>query len=80
MLQGQRDLFAVTKLILSELAPVVSAQTGVFYIMEDEDGNQDAQTEQLLRLQGAARASPTASAWERAWWASAASPRRSGSW
>src|SRR5207248_8720248 len=29
MLQGQRDLLAVGKLILSELAPVVSAQHGV---------------------------------------------------
>jgi len=33
MLQGQRDLLTVGKLILSELAPVVSAQQGVFYIM-----------------------------------------------
>ncbi len=37
MLQGQRDLMAVTKLILSELAPVVSAQHGVFYIMDDSN-------------------------------------------
>jgi CheY-like chemotaxis protein/signal transduction histidine kinase/HAMP domain-containing protein len=35
MLQGQRDLMTVTKLILSELAPVVSAQHGVFYMMDD---------------------------------------------
>ena len=34
MLQGQRDLLAVGKLILSELAPVVSAQHGVFYVMD----------------------------------------------
>ncbi|MDX2228171.1 MAG: HAMP domain-containing protein [Leptolyngbyaceae cyanobacterium bins.349] len=34
MLQGQRDLETVSKLILSELAPLVSAQHGVFYIME----------------------------------------------
>ena len=33
MLQGQKDLLTVGKLILSELAPVVSAQQGVFYIM-----------------------------------------------
>jgi HAMP domain-containing protein/signal transduction histidine kinase/ActR/RegA family two-component response regulator len=33
MLQGQRDLLNVGKLVLSELAPVVSAQHGVFYIM-----------------------------------------------
>src|SRR5438128_5670903 len=38
MLQGQRDLMSVTKLILSELAPVVSAQHGVFYMMEEADG------------------------------------------
>src|SRR5947208_886742 len=37
MLQGQRDLMTVTKLILSELAPVVSAQHGVFYIMEQTE-------------------------------------------
>ena len=36
MLQGQRDLLAVARMILSELAPVVSAQQGVFYII---DGN-----------------------------------------
>jgi signal transduction histidine kinase/DNA-binding response OmpR family regulator/HAMP domain-containing protein len=34
MLQGQKDLLTVGRLILSELAPVVSAQQGVFYIME----------------------------------------------
>jgi HAMP domain-containing protein/CheY-like chemotaxis protein/signal transduction histidine kinase len=33
MLQGQKDLLTVGKLILSELAPVVSAQHGVFYTM-----------------------------------------------
>jgi len=35
MLQGQRDFLTVGKLILSELAPLVSAQQGVFYIMDD---------------------------------------------
>ncbi|MEA2435444.1 MAG: hypothetical protein QOG54_2901, partial [Actinomycetota bacterium] len=33
MLQGQRDLAAVSSMILSELAPLVSAQHGVFYAM-----------------------------------------------
>ena len=33
MLQGQRDLDAVSSMILSELAPLVSAQHGVFYSM-----------------------------------------------
>jgi len=39
LLQGQRDLRAVTALILSELAPLVSAQHGVFYMMDA--GEQD---------------------------------------
>jgi HAMP domain-containing protein/signal transduction histidine kinase len=34
MLQGQRDLLTVAKLILSELAPVVPTQQGVFYVMD----------------------------------------------
>ncbi len=34
LLQGQRDLQAVTGLILSELAPLVSAHHGVFYMMD----------------------------------------------
>src|SRR3954453_15597111 len=34
MLQGQKDLLTVGRLILSELAPVVSAQQGVFYVMD----------------------------------------------
>jgi HAMP domain-containing protein/signal transduction histidine kinase/CheY-like chemotaxis protein len=38
MVQGQRDLLAVCKLVLSELAPLVNAQQGIFYIAEkDED-------------------------------------------
>src|SRR5256714_5711006 len=37
MLQGQKDLLTVGRLILSELAPVVSAQQGVFYMVEELD-------------------------------------------
>ncbi|XQQ05465.1 MAG: HAMP domain-containing protein [Leptolyngbya sp. IPPAS B-1204] len=40
MLQGQRDLETVSKLILSELAPLVSAQHGVFYLMESSEIHQ----------------------------------------
>jgi CheY-like chemotaxis protein/signal transduction histidine kinase/HAMP domain-containing protein len=36
MMQGQRDLVSVTQQILSELAPLVSAQHGVFYLAEKE--------------------------------------------
>jgi HAMP domain-containing protein/signal transduction histidine kinase/CheY-like chemotaxis protein len=47
MLQGQRDLLTVSNLILSELAPLVHAQQGVFYVNETEENN-----EQVLRLIG----------------------------
>jgi signal transduction histidine kinase/CheY-like chemotaxis protein/HAMP domain-containing protein len=41
MLQGQRDLAAVSSMILSELAPLVSAQHGVFYSMTNQpDGDE----------------------------------------
>src|SRR5437868_4627251 len=43
MLQGQRDLLAVARMILSELAPVVSAQQGVFYIMNGKEGEPELQ-------------------------------------
>ena len=46
MLQGQRDLLTVGQLILSELAPVVSAQQAVFYTMEA--ANEEAGSLQLL--------------------------------
>ncbi|WP_242403750.1 HAMP domain-containing protein [Paenibacillus pini] len=34
LLQGQRDMNAISKMILSELAPLISMQHGVFYINE----------------------------------------------
>jgi signal transduction histidine kinase/HAMP domain-containing protein/ActR/RegA family two-component response regulator len=41
MLQGQRDLATVSSMILSELAPLVSAQHGVFYTLASlEDGGE----------------------------------------
>jgi signal transduction histidine kinase/HAMP domain-containing protein len=47
MLQGQRDLAAVSSMILSELAPLVSAQHGVFYSMTTPIGD----GEPVLELQ-----------------------------
>ncbi len=41
MLQGQRDLVTVAQQILSELAPLVSAQHGVFYLSEREDDHRE---------------------------------------
>jgi HAMP domain-containing protein/CheY-like chemotaxis protein/signal transduction histidine kinase len=40
MLQGQRDLATVGRMLLSELAPLVSAQQGVIYQMETEESGQ----------------------------------------
>jgi len=39
MVQGQRNLSAFSKLVLSELAPLVGAEVGIFYIggLEDDD-------------------------------------------
>src|SRR3989440_706092 len=39
MLQGQRDLMTVSKMILSELAPLVQAEHGVFYGMVGANGS-----------------------------------------
>src|SRR5204863_8861951 len=39
MLQGERDLSTVSNLVLSELAPLINAQHGVFYVSDrDEEG------------------------------------------
>jgi HAMP domain-containing protein/signal transduction histidine kinase/CheY-like chemotaxis protein len=40
MLQGQKDLHTVTKRILSELAQVVNAHYGAFYILQQEEGRE----------------------------------------
>ncbi len=40
MLQGQKDLNTVTNRILSELAQVVNAQHGVFYILQQDEAMQ----------------------------------------
>ena len=37
MLQGQRDLTSVGRMLLSELAPLVTAQNGVIYLVGTED-------------------------------------------
>jgi HAMP domain-containing protein/signal transduction histidine kinase/DNA-binding response OmpR family regulator len=45
MMQGQRDLLTVARTLMSELAPLVEAQQGVMYVMEDPDG--DAYLQQI---------------------------------
>lgn len=46
MLQGQREMITVANLILSEVAPLVLAQHGVFYVNDVED------SEPILKLLG----------------------------
>ena len=38
MMQGQRDLLTVAQMLLSELAPLVNAQQGVMYVLDESDG------------------------------------------
>jgi HAMP domain-containing protein/CheY-like chemotaxis protein/signal transduction histidine kinase len=38
MLQGQRDITAVTQLIMSELVPLIGAQMGAFYVPDQNEG------------------------------------------
>jgi len=40
MLQGQRDLTSVGRMLLSELAPLVGAQQGVLYQMQSEESSE----------------------------------------
>src|SRR4029079_18401515 len=40
LMQGQRDLRTVSRMIMSELTPTVSAQLGAFYMAENGDGDE----------------------------------------
>jgi CheY-like chemotaxis protein/HAMP domain-containing protein/signal transduction histidine kinase len=44
MLQGQRDLMAVSRSLLSEVAPLVQAQHGAFYLAENDNSPGGAPT------------------------------------
>ncbi|MDP9068120.1 MAG: HAMP domain-containing protein [Actinomycetota bacterium] len=50
MMQGQRDLQTVTRLIMSELTPTVASQHGAFFLAETENGNGTAASEEDLVL------------------------------
>jgi hypothetical protein len=50
MLQGQRDLVTVAQQILSELAPLVEAQHGVFYIADRETTADGSEGDVVLKL------------------------------
>ncbi len=48
LMQGQRDLKAVSSLIMSELTPTVSAQLGAFFLAEAAEVGPDAQNLRLI--------------------------------
>jgi len=50
LLQGQRDLEAVTQLIMSEVTPVVSAQHGAFFLADTPDAADEAGGDVALEL------------------------------
>ncbi|MFL6773681.1 MAG: GAF domain-containing protein, partial [Sphingomicrobium sp.] len=52
MLQGQRDLQAVTQLIMSEVTPVVSAQHGAFFLVEHDTAAGDGGVLRLIASYG----------------------------
>ena len=57
LMQGQRDLSQVSRLIMSEVTPLVSAQHGAFFLNsangDERPGGRRAAAHRLLRLQGA---------------------------
>ncbi len=51
MMQGQKNLESVARLIMSELTPLVSAHHGVFYLNDaGERGNARSEADEQLRL------------------------------
>jgi signal transduction histidine kinase/CheY-like chemotaxis protein len=52
LMQGQRDLKMVSRMIMSELTPTVSAQLGAFYMAEGENGDDEATELKLIASYG----------------------------
>ena len=70
MLQGQRDLVTVGKMLLDELTPLVNAQMGVIYQMEEGERPHAAAAVFLCRPAGR-RLSRHPSRSAKGWWANA---------
>ncbi|BDU18440.1 HAMP domain-containing protein [Lysobacter auxotrophicus] len=58
MMQGQRDLLTLGQMLLSELAPLVDAQQGLMYIVEE---GAEGEPPRLRQLAGYADSAPSAS-------------------
>jgi signal transduction histidine kinase/HAMP domain-containing protein/ActR/RegA family two-component response regulator len=52
LLQGQRDLGEVCQMIMNEVAPLVNAQIGAFYLAEPPSGEPDSRDAPVLVLRG----------------------------
>ena len=78
MLQGQRDLQSVAQQILSEMAPLVDAQHGVFYTYDDTESPEEP-LKLVTSLRRHRATCPTATSWARRCSASAPRTGRSSS-
>ena len=67
MLQGERDLTTVSNLIMSELAPLVNAQYGVFYVTNARGRGDRARARRQLRRREPRRAQAASSTCAKAW-------------
>ena len=54
MMQGQRDLITLGRMLLSELAPLMNAQQGAMYVVESEDNRRRPYLRQLAGYADAA--------------------------
>jgi signal transduction histidine kinase/CheY-like chemotaxis protein/HAMP domain-containing protein len=52
LMQGQRDLATVSRMIMSELTPTVSAQLGAFYMAENDNGDEEKTELKLIASYG----------------------------
>src|SRR4051812_22866126 len=52
LMQGQRDLGTVSRMIMSELTPTVSAQLGAFYMAENDNGDEEKTELKLIASYG----------------------------
>ena len=76
MLQGQRDLAAVSQLILSDLAPLVTAHHGVFYVVDSARRARRRSSCSPATPTRTGSTSPASSRWARGWWGRCAKDRR----
>ena len=82
MLQGQRNLVTVGRMLLSELAPLVQAQQGTVYQMEHPETSEteESRLSFFSPVMLSIRASRRGSNSVRGWWVSARWKRRASCW